>query len=322
MIQAIIPRSLRAAVRVGYCRAEDPAMEHSASSALLITALYLLPRNAISRLAGRLACVRLPRPIVRWQILLASRWFGINLLEVRDPIESFACFQDFFVRALAPGARSIDPAPDAIVSPCDGAWGESGTVCNGQLLQLKGREYSLAALLGNVADAKYYEGGTFATLYLSPADYHRFHAPCDVSVSRVRYLPGSLWPVNRAGLEGIDSLFAQNERVCAFMHVAGQTQPEGVCVVAVGATMVGKIRVNFDALSTNCAGATAEVHEYGDPGGTSCPQLATGAEWGRFEFGSTLVVLVAEEVGQLAPQPSGEPVRMGQWIGRLRPIAA
>lgn len=297
-------------------------MKHSPRGALLISALRLLPRNAISRLAGRLLSVRLPQPVQRWQILLASRWFGINLAEVRDPIDSFGCFQDFFVRALAPGTRPVDPAPDAIVSPCDGTWGESGTISDGQVLQLKGRLYSLAALLGNVADARYYEGGTFATLYLSPGDYHRFHSPCDVSVSRVRYLPGSLWPVNRAGLEGIDSLFAQNERICTFMDVAGQTQPEGVCVVAVGATMVGKIRLNFDPLATNCEGATTEVREYGDGYGTSRPQLAAGAEWGRFEFGSTLVVLVAEDVGQLDCQPSGAPVQMGARIGRLRRIAA
>jgi len=297
-------------------------MKPSASAALLISALRLLHKNTISRLAGRLVSIHLPQPLQRWQILLASRWFGIDLDEVRDPLASFGCFQDFFVRALAPGSRPIDPAPDAIVSPCDGAWGESGYVSDGQVLQLKGRPYSLAALLGNVADAKYYEGGSFATLYLSPADYHRFHSPCDVSVSRFRYLPGSLWPVNRAGLEGIDSLFAQNERICAFMDVAGQAQPEGVCVVAVGATMVGKIRLTFDPLSSNCAGAGAEVREYGEGFATPSPQLATGAEWGRFEFGSTLVMLVADGAGQLDFQSPGSPVRMGSRIGRLRPIAA
>jgi phosphatidylserine decarboxylase len=201
-------------------------------------------------------------------------------------------------------------------------WGESGYVSEGQVLQLKGRPYSLAALLGNVADAKYYEGGSFATLYLSPADYHRFHSPCDVSVSRFRYLPGSLWPVNRAGLEGIDSLFAQNERICAFMDVAGQRESEGLCVVAVGATMVGKIRLTFDPLSSNCQGAGAEVREYGDRVGTACPQLATGAEWGRFEFGSTLVLVLAEGVGKLDFQPPGSGLQMGSRIGRLRPIAA
>jgi phosphatidylserine decarboxylase len=297
-------------------------MKQSTRGALLISALRLLPRNAISRLAGHLIGIRLPQPLQRWQILLAARWFGINLIEVRDPIESFESFQVFFVRALAPGVRPIDPAADAIVSPCDGSWGESGAIEDGQLLQIKGRQYSLASLLGNVVDAKGYEGGSFATLYLSPADYHRFHAPCDVNVSRVRYLPGSLWPVNAAGLWGIDSLFAQNERICAFMNVLGQPQQEGICVVAVGATLVGKIRLNFDSLTTNRAGAVAETRNYGDGHGTPSPRLAIGEEWGRFEFGSTLVMLVSAEAGRIDFRGAGTKVMMGSRIGVLRPMAA
>ena len=297
-------------------------MKQTVRGALLISALRLLPRNAISRLAGHLIGIRLPQPLQRWQILLASRWFGIQLIEVRDPIRSFASFQDFFVRALAPGTRPIDPAPDAIVSPCDGTWGESGYVTEGQLLQIKGRQYSLADLLGNVVDAKAYEGGSFATLYLSPADYHRFHSPCDVNVSRVRYLPGSLWPVSPAGLAGIDSLFAQNERICAFMNISGQPEQEGLCVVAVGATMVGKIRLTFDSLTTNCAGAKAVTRDYGEAYGTPLPRLAIGAEWGHFEFGSTLVMLVSAEAGRIDFREAGTRIRMGSRIGFLRPIAA
>jgi len=292
----------------------------SVSGALLIGALRRLPRNAMSRFAGRLVSIRLPQPLQRWQILAASRFFGINLDEVRDPLTSFRCFQDFFVRALKPGTRTIDPDPDAIVSPCDGAWGESGVVEHGQLLQVKGQAYSLAALLGGEPDAKQYEGGSFATLYLSPADYHRFHAPCDVNVSRARYLPGSLWPVNEAGLAGVDSLFAQNERIAAFMDVSGRSLPDGVCVVAVGATMVGKVHVNFDSLTTNVKGAAPETREYSAQ--TKATRLAAGAEWGRFEFGSTLVILVSAEAGTIDFRPTGERVRMGNRIGSLWSIAA
>ena len=297
-------------------------MTQSASDALLISALRHLPKNAMSRLAGHLVSIRLPQPLQRWQILLASRWFGINLDEVRDPLASFACFQDFFVRALAPGARPIDPAPDAIVSPCDGAWGESGVVEDGQLVQVKGQQYSLGALLGSVADAKQYEGGCFATLYLSPADYHRFHAPCDVSISKARYLAGSLWPVNGAGLNGVDGLFAQNERIAAFMDLSGRGIFDGVCVVAVGATMVGKVRVNFDSLTTNVKGASSYVREYVDAPGVRAPRLSAGTEWGRFEFGSTLIVLISAEAGELEFQSVGTKVKMGERIGQLRSIAA
>ncbi|MCP4035595.1 MAG: phosphatidylserine decarboxylase [bacterium] len=297
-------------------------MSDSARANWLIAFLRLLPRNVLSRLAGWFVSLRLPQPLQRWEIALAVRVFGINLVEARDPVESFVCFQDFFTRALVPGARPIDLAPDAIVSPCDGAWGESGIVEHGQLLQVKGRTYSLAALLGSESDAKIFEGGCYATLYLSPADYHRFHAPCDAEVSRVRYLPGSLWPVNRAGLAGIDALFAQNERICAFMDVAADARHEGLAVVAVGATMVGKVRLSFDSLSTNLPGAPVQERHYGDSHGAPRPRLATGAEWGRFEFGSTLVVLVAPEVGQLDFETSGTKLRMGSRIGRLRRTAA
>jgi len=299
----------------------------------LIQALGLLPRNAISRLAGGFVSLRLPAPLQRAQIRSFARTFGIDLDEVRDPIESFACLQDFFVRELKEGVRPIDDAADAFVSPCDGAWGEAGRVEEGRLIQVKGRPYSLAALLGDEGEAKHYEGGIFATFYLSPRDYHRFHAPCAARVTRLRYLPGSLWPVNRAGVQGIDSLFAQNERICAFMApligagggasrgggAGSGARAEGLCIAAVGATMVGKVRVNFDSLSTNLPGAGKEERVYGGGEGEGAPQLATGQEWGRFEFGSTLVLVTAPGIADLEIQEPGTPVRMGERIGRLLP---
>jgi phosphatidylserine decarboxylase len=292
-------------------------MNRSTDVALSISALRHLPRNSISRLAGRIVSMRFPQPFQRWQILAFARWFGVNLAEVRDPIDSFECVQDFFVRALKPGVRPIDDASDAIVCPCDGAFGESGKIREGQILQVKGRPYSLAALLGNDGDAKRYEGGTYATLYLSPRDYHRFHSPSALRVSRVRYLPGSLWPVNRAGVEGVDSLFAQNERICAFLSLAGvvlgERAGEEICIVAVGATMVGKVKLTFDTLETNVPGAIAEAREYGKQGA----DLEPGQEWGRFEFGSTLVVLLAPEAGKLDSRSAGTPVRLGTRIGSL-----
>lgn len=275
-----------------------------------LSALRLLPRNLISRAAGRFAAAHLPRALVRAEIALFARAVGVDLSEVRDPLDSFASLQEFFTRALRDGVRTIDPARDALVSPCDGAWGESGTVRDGQLLQLKGRPYGLRELLGSREDAAAFEGGAYATLYLSPRDYHRFHAPCAARVERVRYLPGTLWPVNRIGLEGVDGLFAQNERICAFMRSdAGNA---ALCLVAVGATMVGKVRLTFDALETNRAGARAEQRVYRE--GIA---LAKCEEWGRFEFGSTIVLLAAPGRISLDAQPAGTPVRLGERIGSL-----
>jgi phosphatidylserine decarboxylase len=274
-----------------------------------VPALRLLPRNLLSRAVGKLAAARLPRSLVRAEILLFARAVGVDLTEVRDPLEAFGSLQEFFTRALRDDARTVEPARDALVSPCDGAFGESGIVRGGQLLQLKGRPYGLRELLGSGEDAAAFEGGAFATLYLSPRDYHRFHSPCAVRVERLTYLPGTLWPVNRLGLEGVDGLFAQNERICAFMR----TEPGDalLCLVAVGATLVGKVRVNFDSLETNRRGASGERRDY--PGGIP---LAKGAEWGRFEFGSTLLLLAQPGAIVLEARPPGTPVRLGERIGR------
>ncbi|MBW1688462.1 MAG: phosphatidylserine decarboxylase [Deltaproteobacteria bacterium] len=292
----------------------DANTGRSTSGALLIAALRLLPKNAISRLAGRVVSLRLPALLQRWQIRGFARVFGVDWSEVRDPITSFRSLQDFFVRAFLPEARPVDTDPAAFFSPCDGAWGEAGIVKEGMLLQVKGRPYSHGALLGDDASAERFEGGSYATFYLSPCDYHRFHAPCDVHIARLRYLPGTLWPVNRAGVEGVDALFAQNERICAFMDPPAPGGQGALCIVAVGATLVGKVRVTFDSLSSNLPGAAVQERTYGE----EAPRLKKGEEWGRFEFGSTLVVIAAPGVAELDEHESGTSVRMGARIGSLR----
>jgi len=267
--------------------------------------LRLLPRNLISRGAGRLAGLRLPGPLQRAVIRGLGRAVGVDFAEVRDPLDRFASLQDFFVRRLRDGVRPIDPAPDAVVAPCDGAWGASGTVAGATLFQVKGRPYSLGALLGGDAEARRFEGGAYATLYLSPRDYHRFHTPCQVRVRRVVYLPGTLWPVNRAGVEGIDAVFAQNERLVAFLDAGGE-----LAIAAVGATMVGKVCLSFeDDLRTNAGGPRSER--------TYDLELAKGEEWGRFEFGSTLVMVATPGLLELAARAPGTRLRLGERIGTL-----
>ena len=279
----------------------------------LALALGLLPLNAMSRMAGRLARARLPGWILHPGIRAFARVFGANLGESAAPVESFHTFQDFFTRELKDGARVVDASPDAFVSPCDGAWGVAGRVEDATLLQLKGRPYSLGSLLGSDADARDFEGGGFATLYLAPRDYHRFHTPADVDVVAARYLTGRLWPVNGIGLQGVDGLFAENERICAWMCL-GRGPEADVCLVAVGATMVGSIEVVFDSLTTNVPGAVSTFREY-------APRipLARGAEWGRFGFGSTIVVLTRPGAVDLDIRPPGALLRMGERIGTIQP---
>jgi phosphatidylserine decarboxylase len=275
-----------------------------------LAGLRLLPKHLLSCLAGRAAALRLPGALQRWEIRAFGGAVGVDFGEVRDPLDSFRSLQEFFTRALRDGVRAIDPTPDAAVAPCDGAWGASGTVANGTLLQVKGRLYSLPRLLGDAAAAQGFDGGAYATFYLAPRDYHRFHMPCAARVRRATYLPGALWPVNRAGVERIDALFARNERLCTFFAVAGDAID--LCMVAVGATLVGKVRVTFDDLTTNVRGGRPLTRTY-DP----APRLAKGEEWGRFEFGSTIVMVAAPGLLALDEQPPGTPLRLGTRIGRL-----
>ena len=298
--------------------AQDARADYSArvplfSGALVLRALRRLPVHALSRAAGRAASLPLPAPLRAPACRAFARVVGADLGEVRDPLDSFASLQDFFTRALRDGARAIDPDPAALVAPCDGSWGESGRIADGQLFQVKGRPYSLAALLGDEAAAKSFERGWFATFYLAPRDYHRFHAPCDGFVARAVHLPGWLWPVNRIGLEGVPGLFAENERICAFVRRRARDAREALALVAVGATMVGKVHVDFDAsLTTNTGDRAPHWRHYADR-----PRLAKGAEWGRFEFGSTLVLAAAPGALELEPQPAGSPLRLGERIGTL-----
>lgn len=273
----------------------------------LLLFLTLLPKNLVSRLGGRFASIHWPGPLQRWQLRSYARTWGVNLDEARDPLESFACMQDFFVRHLKPGARPIDPAPDAFVSPCDGAWGASGTVEDGQLLQVKGRPYSLAELLGSEEEARAYEGGVFLTLYLSPKDYHRYHSPCRAQVLRSRYLPGTLWPVNPVGVYGVPGLFAQNERIVSTFAVGEHR----LAYVPVGATVVGKVHLAYSELTTNAGGGPREE--------THQPPYALekGQEVGRFCFGSTVVLVATPGWLKLDAQPAGAPCVLGERIGTL-----
>lgn len=297
--------------------AQDARADYSArvptspGRALVLGALRHLPIHALSHAAGRAAQVRLPAPLRAPACRVFARAVGADLAEVRDPLDSFASLQDFFTRALRADARPIDPDPGALVAPCDGSWGASGRIADGTLLQVKGRPYSLAALLGDEAAAKSLEGGWYATFYLAPSDYHRFHAPCDGFVSRAVYLPGSLWPVNAIGLAYVPNLFAENERICAFARLRENAR-ESLALVAVGATLVGKVHVTFDTLTTNTRDRALRWRHYDPP-----PRLVKGSEWGRFEFGSTLVLAAAPGAVELAPQAQGSRLRLGERIGTI-----
>ena len=306
----------------------------------LFVLLTLLPKNAMSRAMGRVTAMRLPGPIQRAEIRLFAALAGVAIEEARDDVADFASLQQFFTRALRPGARPLEGDDNTLVSPCDGAWGESGAIESGTMMQVKGRAYRVADLLCDEDLAAAYEGGRYATFYLSPRDYHRFHTPTAGRITRVEYIPGALWPVNSIGLLGVDGLFAQNERLCAYLELgpsaldlgpgalelspgegagvqsgdSGPGSSPGIAMIAVGATMVGSVRLTFDEMRTNVANARPERRDFA----ANAPTFARGEEWGTFEFGSTIVMLTPPGEIELDSRATGTALRLGEAIGSVR----
>lgn len=278
----------------------------------VITSLKVLPQHAMSAAMGKVCSLPTPAPLRSFAVRAFGKRVGVNFDEVKEPLSSFRSLQDFFTRELKEGARPIAPGDDVVVSPCDGAWGACGTIDDDTAMQVKGRPYSVRMLLHDDALANRFDGGTYATLYLSPRDYHRFHVPVAGEVDTLRYVPGALWPVNSGGLNHVDGLFTKNERIIAFLRP--KQKPDGlIAMVAVGATMVGKIKVAFDdSVTTNVRNPATTVHRYDPP-----VELEKGAEWGRFLFGSTIVLLATPGVLDLDIQAAGTTLRLGTAIGSI-----
>ncbi len=271
--------------------------------------LGVLPRHLLSRVAGGLVRLRWPRPLQGWLNRGFVALFGVDADEAAEPIASYPSIQELFTRHLKPGARPVETEAGLLVSPVDGALGETGVADGDRLLQVKGKHYSLRELLGGGELAERFVGGAFATLYLSPRDYHRIHVPCAGQVVTARYLPGGLWPVNPRAVAHVDSLFARNERLVTFLDgEAGM-----LALVAVGATMVGRTVVEYDSLVTNPATRTLTERHYPDG-----MRLSRGEEIGRFEFGSTVVLVLEPGRGQFDAALPGATLRLGERIGVIQ----
>ena len=235
--------------------------------------------------------------------------YGVDMGEAADPrIESYASFNDFFTRPLRAGARPLAPAD--YVCPVDGAISQFGPIARDQIFQAKGHAYSTRALLaGDAALAAEFENGLFATLYLSPRDYHRIHMPCAGRLQRMVYVPGDLFSVNPVTARGVPGLFARNERVvCLFDTVRGP-----LALVLVGATIVGSMATVWHGVVNPPRPGAVRRFDYAD----RPVDLARGAEMGRFLLGSTVVLLWPR--GTLRFNPGWAPggaVRMGEAMGR------
>ncbi|MCW5636951.1 MAG: phosphatidylserine decarboxylase [Rubrivivax sp.] len=272
---------------------------------------YLLPKLVLTRLVGRLAATEggaATTAVIRWFI---DR-YGVNMLEAvpQDPA-AYRTFNEFFTRPLASGARPLTRNAD-LLCPVDGSISQFGTIDGDQVFQAKGHRYSTTALLGgDAALAAQFHGGNFATLYLSPKDYHRIHMPCAGRLRGMKHVPGALFSVNPATARGVPGLFARNERVvCVF---EGERGPW--VLVLVGATIVGSMATVWHGVVNG--ERPGRLREWTYEGRDIA--LAQGAEMGRFLLGSTVVLLFpagrfAWNVGW-AP---GAEIRMGErmadWV--------
>ena len=278
------------------------------SDRLAVLPQYLLPKQALTTLAGKFASARLgglTTSVIRWFV---GR-YNVNMGEAANPdIASYASFNDFFTRALKDGARPLADAD--LICPVDGAISQFGPIAKDQVYQAKGHTYSTTALVGgDAAAAARFDDGYFATLYLSPRDYHRIHMPCAGELTRMVHVPGDLFSVNPTTARGVPGLFARNERVVCFFESA-----QGPFVlVLVGATIVGSMATVWHGQVNPPRPGTLRQWDYA-PGQVS---LQKGEEMGRFLLGSTVVMLFPKGPLQFNPQwAPARPIQLGEAMAQ------
>jgi phosphatidylserine decarboxylase len=270
--------------------------------------LRVLPRTRITRAVGRLCDARLPAAVSTAVVGLYARAYRVALEDTAEPDGAWGSFDDFFTRGLRDGARPLDDDADAVVSPADGRIEAIGTVERGGRFLIKGRDYTVAELVGDAAEGERYVGGQFAVVYLSPRDYHRVHAPVGGTISLVRSMPGDLYPVNAIGERHVPSLFARNRRVAIVIDPVRNGAPAGdrgrVTVVMVGAMIVGRITVT----GVDGRDVPLGTHVLSPP-----RVVARGDEIGMFHLGSTAAVFVEKGAAPRWTATTG-PIRMGRAL--------
>ena len=275
------------------------------SAPIAVRVQHLVPQRLLCRFIYAVS-----RSRVRWFKSALISWFArqyaVSLDEAHEPeLSEYPSFNAFFTRALRDGARVIDPQPDAVVSPADGRLSQFGAISSDRIVQAKGFSYSLHELLGEPAHAaEAFNGGTTATIYLAPHNYHRVHTPAAGRLTRMRYIAGKRFSVNATTASWIDRLYCRNERlVCWFDSEFGEFAAVlvgALNVSSISTTLTGEIR----------SGRDAAWNELGDA------EFARGQEFGRFNLGSTVVLAFPRgSVQLLANLQSGQQVRVGERIG-------
>lgn len=279
------------------------------NDALFIALQRITPQHLLSRLVGYLAASETPF-IKSLFIEKFANHYGVNMAEALEPdLNRYSSFNDFFTRALKPDARPLDLAEDAFLCPADGAISQIGTIKDGRIFQAKGQWFSCEELLGSDEDAKPFKDGKFATVYLSPKDYHRVHMPFTGTLTSMRFIPGKLFSVNQVTAREVPRLFARNERlVCLF-----DTNFGPMAVVLVGAMIVASIETVW---AGRVAPIAPRVTTQAYP--QTAPELQKGDEMGRFLLGSTAIILTPQNtVHWLEEFKEGSAVRMGQRLGKV-----
>ncbi|WP_421953668.1 archaetidylserine decarboxylase [Polaromonas sp.] len=281
------------------------------SDRLAVLPQYLFPKQALTAFAGWVASRE--RGWVTTEIIRRFvAKYQVNMDEALDSdIASYRSFNDFFTRALKPGARPLAAAD--LVCPVDGAISQFGAIERDQIFQAKGHSYSTTAVVGgDAALAAQFQDGSFATLYLSPRDYHRIHMPCDGRLTRMIYVPGDLFSVNPVTARGVPGLFARNERVvCVFESARGP-----FVLILVGATIVGSMATVWHGVVNPPRGKDVREWHYPDEP-TSAIRLRQGEEMGRFLLGSTVVMLFPRgPLGFNTDWAPGGAVRLGEAMAQ------
>ncbi len=286
--------------------------KHSASGLiqdLTLLLMVILPKSLISRFFGYISFMHFPSFIMQPVIRAFASFYEINLSEAEKDLKDYKSLNKFFTRGLRSGVRPISQGKHDVVSPVDGRISVFGPVTEGRMIQAKNIDYSMEDLLDRPELTGFFQDGFYMVIYLSPQDYHRIHSPREGEIIGYSYIPGKLFAVNRLAVDGITGLFPKNERLTT--HI--RTGRGHIAVIKVGAVNVGKISLAYDRMSTNSWIRLRRTRVYEHP-----RPVSRGEEIGRFEMGSTVVLLF--EKGIFQPKPGlteGQKIRLGEVIGEL-----
>jgi phosphatidylserine decarboxylase len=272
---------------------------------------YVLPHHALSGMMSKLTHSE-NTTLKNLFIKQIIKMYGVNMAEAREQdINNFKSFNDFFTRELKPGIRPITTQSRTIACPADGAVSQAGKITEGKIFQAKGKSFTAIDLLGGSPErAEPFNNGVFSTIYLSPKDYHRLHMPLTGTLKEMVHIPGRLFSVNTATTNSVPGLFARNERVCCLFD----TEAGPMALVLVGAIFVSSIETVWHGVVTPPSVISAQSWSYQD----TAPRLEIGEEMGRFNMGSTIIVLFGKDSVQWEQEFQADSVvKLGEKIGEV-----